>query len=169
MNCAQAARIAGPLSRRKSAIVLKSGARSRPDRARLPARATAVAQHPHRKSSFHTTSVEGGPSLSIQRSSQKGGERAYTGRLEKDRSPGESCHSIASAKQASPPRTDLPLAWDGAIGDRQREDGDAQNALSLGRLRPSLVAKQAFNAAAYTPRNLSIAQLRLKMTSPRSG
>ena len=36
-------------------------------------------------------------------------------RLGKDRSSGESCHSIASAKQASPPRTDLPLVWDWAI------------------------------------------------------
>ena len=47
--------------------------------------------------------VEGGPSLSIQRSSQKGGKRAYEGRLKKDRSARQSRRSITSTKQPSPP------------------------------------------------------------------
>ena len=36
-----------------------------------------------------------------------GGERAYKGRLAKDRSPGDSRLSIASAKYASPPFCDV--------------------------------------------------------------
>jgi hypothetical protein len=35
-----------------------------------------------------------------------GGKHAYNGRLEKDRSPHDSRHPIASAEYASPPRTD---------------------------------------------------------------
>jgi hypothetical protein len=37
---------------------------------------------------------------------QLGGKRAYRTHLRKDRSPGESCHSIPSVKQALPPFCD---------------------------------------------------------------
>ena len=48
---------------------LRRDRRGQLDCARQPARATAVAQHPHRKSSFHTTSVELTPSTSCRRMS----------------------------------------------------------------------------------------------------
>jgi hypothetical protein len=46
--------------------------------------------------SFYTASVEDGPSVRVQRSSQKGGKRPYRHRLGKDRSGCQSCQFIAS-------------------------------------------------------------------------
>jgi hypothetical protein len=51
--------------------------------------------------------AQGGPSLGEERSPQKGGERAYRGRLGKDRSLHDSCQTIARAKYASPPEGSL--------------------------------------------------------------
>ena len=50
---------------------------------------------------------EGGRRWPARGTPQKGGERAYKGGLRKDRSPGESCLSIAGAKYASPPEASV--------------------------------------------------------------